>query len=178
MNKDLFSLHQLGPAFTVLSGLALVLVTAFLVGCNTITPSSGGDDFAKGADISWLPQMEAGGYVFYNEKNQAEDCLRILKDHGINAIRLRTFVDPSSDPSNGHCGKDETVAMAVRAKRYGMKVMIDFHYSDSWADPAKQRKPQAWVGHDFPALLSEKNAFLKITSLPVGNCLIYLAEIG
>ena len=111
--------------------------------------------FVKGADISWLPQMEATGYKFYNDSGIQQDCFLILKDHGINTIRLRTFVNPSSDKASGHCSKDETVAMAVRAKKWGMRVMIDFHYSDSWADPGKQKKPAAWEGHDFPQLLND-----------------------
>ncbi len=109
----------------------------------------------RGADISWLPQMEATGYKFYNDEGQEEDCFKILKDHGINAIRLRTFVNPSDDPFSGHCSKDETVAMAMRAKQWDMKVMINFHYSDSWADPSKQRKPKDWEGHDFPTLMDD-----------------------
>lgn len=108
--------------------------------------------FAKGADVSWLPQMEASGYKFYNNQGVQEDCFKILKDHGINSIRLRTFVNPSNDPGSGHCSKDETVAMALRAKNNGMRVMIDFHYSDSWADPSKQVKPKAWEGLNFEQL--------------------------
>lgn len=108
--------------------------------------------FAKGADISWLPQMEASGYIFYNEHGDKEDCFKILKDHGINAIRLRTWVNPSDNIHSGHCSKDETVAMALRAKQWGMPVMIDFHYSDTWADPGKQVKPKAWEGLDFEEL--------------------------
>jgi len=108
--------------------------------------------FAKGADVSWLPQMEASGYKFYNNQGVQEDCFKILKDHGINSIRLRTFVNPSNDPDSGHCSKDETVAMALRAKNNGMRVMIDFHYSDSWADPSKQVKPKAWEGLNFEQL--------------------------
>jgi arabinogalactan endo-1,4-beta-galactosidase len=111
--------------------------------------------FAKGADISWLPQMEATGFRFYNSQGIEEDCFKILKDHDINTIRLRTWVNPSNDKASGHCSKDETVAMAVRAQKWGMRVMIDFHYSDSWADPAKQKKPAAWEGHDFPQLLND-----------------------
>ena len=110
---------------------------------------------AKGADISWLPQMEATGYKFYNSNGEQQDCFRILKDHGINSIRLRTWVNPSNDKASGHCSTAETVAMAKRAKQWGMKVMIDFHYSDSWADPGQQRKPKAWEGHDFPQLLKD-----------------------
>jgi len=108
--------------------------------------------FAKGADIGWLPQMEATGYQFYNDDGKPEDCLKILKDHGINSIRLRTWVNPNNDKSIGHCSKDETVAMAVRAQKMGMRVMIDFHYSDSWADPGKQVKPKAWEGLNFEQL--------------------------
>jgi len=111
--------------------------------------------FAKGADISWLPQMEAAGYKFYNDNGVEEDCFKILKDHGINSIRLRTFVKPSDDKASGHCSKTETVGMAVRAQKWGMRVMIDFHYSDSWADPGKQKKPKAWEGHDFSTLLND-----------------------
>lgn len=109
--------------------------------------------FAKGADISWLPQMEASGYIFYNAQGQEEDCFKILKENGINSIRLRTFVNPSNHPVSGHCSKDETVAMALRAKKWGMRVMLNFHYSDTWADPAKQVKPKAWQDLAFPQLL-------------------------
>ena len=63
--------------------------------------------------------MEASGYVFYNTDGKAEDCFKILKDHGINSIRLRTFVNPSNNPQSGHCSKEETVAMAKRAKAVG-----------------------------------------------------------
>lgn len=118
-------------------------------------PAANTSTFAKGADISWLPQMEATGYKFYNDNGKEEDCFKILKDHGINSIRLRTFVNPSDNPASGHCSKEETVEMAVRAQKWGMHVMINFHYSDSWADPGKQRKPKAWEGHDFPALLND-----------------------
>jgi arabinogalactan endo-1,4-beta-galactosidase len=87
--------------------------------------------FVKGADIGWLPQMEATGQKFYNNNGIEEDCFKILKDHGINTIRLRTWVSPSDDKASGHCSKEETVAMAVRTKKWGMRVLIDFHYSDS-----------------------------------------------
>ncbi|WP_426342367.1 glycoside hydrolase family 53 protein [Pseudoduganella sp. S-14] len=126
--------------------LALLLAIA--------TPARAGE-FAKGADIGWLQQMEATGYKFHDEQGKQEDALQILKDHGINTVRLRTWVNPSDDRTNGHNSKDETVAMAVRAQKMGMRVMIDFHYSDSWADPSKQNKPAAWAGHDFPHLLED-----------------------
>ncbi|WP_311947381.1 glycoside hydrolase family 53 protein [Mucilaginibacter terrae] len=111
--------------------------------------------FSKGADISWLPQMEATGFKFRNAQGIEEDFFKILKDKGINTIRLRTWVNPSADKASGHCSKEETVAMALRAKKWGMRIMIDFHYSDTWADPGKQKKPKAWEGHDFSTLLND-----------------------
>lgn len=111
-------------------------------------------EFVKGADIGWLPQMEATGYKFYNFDGVEEDCMKILKDLGFNTVRLRTWVNPSDHPQSGHCSKDETVAMAVRAQKWGMRVMINFHYSDSWADPGKQHKPKDWEQLAFPELLN------------------------
>ncbi len=137
--------------------LPLLFSFTFIVACahKMAATQSNPASFAKGADISWLPQMEATGFKFYNDNGVEEDNFKILKDHGINAIRLRTWVHPSDDPQSGHCSKDETVAMAVRAQKWGMRVMIDFHYSDTWADPAKQVKPAAWQGHPFPQLLTD-----------------------
>ncbi|MFA5326341.1 MAG: glycosyl hydrolase 53 family protein [Prolixibacteraceae bacterium] len=148
---------------TIIRILIVFLAITLLTGCSKAgtsqNPPTNTGAFAKGADISWLPQMEATGYKFYNSNGVEEDCMKILKDLGINSIRLRTFVNPSDDKASGHCSKDETVAMAVRAKNMGMRVMIDFHYSDSWADPGKQKKPAAWEGHDFPTLLNDLYAY-------------------
>jgi arabinogalactan endo-1,4-beta-galactosidase len=111
--------------------------------------------FSKGADVGWLSQMEATGYIFYDIDGTQKDCLQLLKDRGMNTIRLRVWVNPSNDKTNGHCNVVETVAIAVRAKNLGMRVMIDFHYSDSWADPGKQTKPAAWATHTFAQLLDD-----------------------
>jgi arabinogalactan endo-1,4-beta-galactosidase len=108
--------------------------------------------FFRGADVSWLAQMEATGYVFYDENGNAADCLDLLMARGINSIRLRVFVHPSSDKTNGHCSPEETAVMAARAKAKGLEVMLDFHYSDTWADPAHQTKPATWASVSFAAL--------------------------
>ena len=108
--------------------------------------------FARGADVGWLQQMEATGYVFYNDKGVAQDCFQILKDKGINSVRFRVFVNPSADKVSGHCSRDEVVTMSKRAKAMGFRIMIDFHYSDTWADPGKQVKPAAWANHNFSEL--------------------------
>ena len=137
--------------------LTLVCLLPILLLSQSGVPRSGAQkkEFVKGADIGWLQQMEATGYKFYNDSGKQEDCFKILKDHGINTVRLRTWVNPSDNKGSGHNSKAETVAMAVRAKQWGMKVMINFHYSDSWADPGKQKKPAAWEGHSFPVLLKD-----------------------
>jgi arabinogalactan endo-1,4-beta-galactosidase len=75
-----------------------------------------------------------------------------LKGYGISAIRLRTWVNPSSDPVNGHCSQSETIAMAVRCKNAGLQVMIDFHFGDTWNDAGHQNPPAAWAGLSFSSL--------------------------
>lgn len=160
----------------------MLLLVFLLTGCSKDGTSQEikNTSFVKGADISWLPQMEATGYKFYNDKGEEEDCFKILKDHGINSIRLRTFVNPSDDKASGHCSKDETVAMALRAQKWGMRVMIDFHYSDSWADPGKQKKPAAWEGHDFPTLLNDlyNYTFDVMTSLKMAGVTPEWVQVG
>ncbi|ETT51821.1 LPXTG-motif cell wall anchor domain-containing protein [Paenibacillus sp. FSL R7-269] len=108
--------------------------------------------FAKGADVSWLPQMEAEGHKFYNDQGDEADLLQILKDHGIDSIRLRAFVDPSDDPINGHNSTEEMVQLASRVSALGFRVMVDLHYSDSWADPGKQVTPAAWASDNLEQL--------------------------
>ncbi|WP_029271446.1 MULTISPECIES: glycosyl hydrolase 53 family protein [unclassified Flavobacterium] len=141
------------------NSIFFLFALAVLVSCSTTkdTPDSKSDEkgFAKGADVGWLPQMEATGYKFYDSDGSPKDCLQLLKDRGINTIRLRVWVNPNNDKASGHCSPEETVVMAVRAKKMGMRIMIDFHYSDSWADPAKQKKPAAWEKHSFPELLND-----------------------
>jgi arabinogalactan endo-1,4-beta-galactosidase len=151
-------------------------------GCTTsrLSPAPKHNSFSKGADISWLPQMEATGYKFYNDQGIEQDCFQILKDHGINTIRLRVWVNPSADKASGHCSTAETVAMAVRAQRMGMRVMIDLHYSDSWADPGKQVKPKAWEGHAFPVLLNDvyDYTFSVMTALKASNVYPEWVQVG
>lgn len=136
--------------------------------------------FAKGADVGWLPQMEATGYKFYDSDGNEKDCLQLLKDRGMNSIRLRVFVNPNEDKASGHCSKEETITMALRAQKMGMRVMIDFHYSDSWADPAKQNKPAAWANHTFPELLNDvyNHTFDVISSLKKAGVTPEWVQIG
>lgn len=132
------------------------IILNFFIGITTLLAANEvRAQFVKGADIGWLQQMEATGYKFYDSTGNQKECLQILKDHGINTVRLRVWVNPSNDKINGHCSKKEVAEMALRAKNMGMRIMIDFHYSDSWADPAKQTKPAAWAQHSFTQLLTD-----------------------
>jgi beta-galactosidase len=112
-------------------------------------------DKMLGADISFLPELEAKGMKF-SDKGVEKDAIQILKDHGMNYVRLRIFNEPARDsgysPGKGFCDLAHTLAMAKRVKAVGMKLLLDFHYSDYWADPGKQSKPAAWKGLSFPEL--------------------------
>lgn len=101
--------------------------------------------FAKGADVSWLTEMEGDGVNFYSASGKKQECLSLLRDLGVNSIRLRVWVNPDG----GWCNKNDVVAKAWRAQQLGFRLMIDFHYSDTWADPAHQTVPAAWQGYTF-----------------------------
>lgn len=105
-----------------------------------------------GADISFLPELESRGMKF-SDKGTPGDAIEILKAHGFNYVRLRLFVDPANpkgySPDKGFCDLNHTLAMAKRIKAAGMKFLLDFHYSDYWADPQQQNEPKAWLGEDF-----------------------------
>jgi beta-galactosidase len=105
-----------------------------------------------GADISFLPELENKGIKFSDNSVQ-KDAIEILKDHGFNYVRLRIFNNPATDsgysPGKGFCDIQHTKEMAKRVKAAGMKLLLDFHYSDYWADPGHQIKPAAWKGLSF-----------------------------
>jgi len=126
---------------------------------NPHNPSdtTGNTSFAKGADISWLTEMEANGYKFYNRDGKQGDCYQVMKDEGMNSIRLRAWVNPTA----GWCNTADVVAKAKRAKAAGMRIMIDFHYSDWWADPGKQNKPAAWSSLSFSDLTNAVSDYTK-----------------
>lgn len=111
-------------------------------------PDTTKTEFAKGADISWITEMEAAGLKFYNAAGATQEGMALMKSLGMNTIRLRVWVNPSPAWNN----TADVVAKALRAKNLGLRIMIDFHYSDSWADPGKQTKPAAWVGKDLAGL--------------------------
>lgn len=107
-----------------------------------------------GVDIGWGLQLEALGYSWQNEAGEQKDLLELTKELGVNAVRLRVFVNPPADgmwkkQKNeicmlGFCDSKNVLKMAQRVKKYGMKLMIDFHYSDHFADPQYQDLPEEW----------------------------------
>ena len=113
------------------------------------------NDKIIGADISFLPELESRGMKF-SSNGKPGDAIEIMKEHGFNYIRLRIFNEPANpkgySPNKGFCDLEHTKAMAKRIKAAGMKFLLDFHYSDYWADPQQQNKPAAWAGQDFTTL--------------------------
>lgn len=124
-----------------------MLSCMFLTGCYYSTDTARGT-FARGADLSWWTEMESDSVMFFNSDGQKEDCIALLRGLGMDAVRLRVWVNHTT----GWCNKDEVVSKAVRAAKQGQRLMIDFHYSDNFADPQQQRIPAAWQQYDFDQL--------------------------
>lgn len=108
------------------------------------------DDFIRGMDASSVLVLENSGVTFYNYEGEEQDVFMTLAQSGVNYIRLRVWNDPYNEDGNGYGGGNNDVPTAIelgkRATQYGMKVCIDFHYSDFWADPKRQHAPKAWKG--------------------------------
>lgn len=108
------------------------------------------DDFIRGMDASEVLVEENSGVKYYNYGGEEQDVFMTLAQSGVNYIRLRVWNDPYDENGNGYGGGNNDVETAIelgkRATKYGMKVLIDFHYSDFWADPKRQHAPKAWEG--------------------------------
>lgn len=107
-----------------------------------------------GADISWYTEMEADGRHFYNAQGEQMSCPELMRQLGVRAVRLRVWVNPE----NAACQFNNTADVVAKAKAAAaakLAVMIDFHYSDLWADPSRQQKPKAWEGLSFDQLLQK-----------------------
>ncbi|WP_434756506.1 glycosyl hydrolase 53 family protein [Paenibacillus amylolyticus] len=115
-------------------------------------------DYVRGVDISTLTAIEAKGGKYLDSNGTERDLLDILMDRGVNYVRLRLWNDPQK--SGGYNDKADVIKMAVRAKQKGLKVLLDFHYSDEWAHPGQQLRPKAWENLDFEGL---KRAVYKYT---------------
>lgn len=180
--------------FATLAALAFA-VSSLFVGCGGSggyqkdepdEPSVDEVAFARGADVSWASEMEydmthnpsrIGGRAFKDSKGNA-GLYPVLKAAGINAIRLRVWVRPE-DP-NGWSGKEDVVRMAKRAAEAGMAVMIDFHYSDFFADPSCQNTPSEWAGLDLNGLCAKVSGHTKdvLTALKSAGVTPLWVQVG
>ena len=167
--------------------LLLLLIAGIVLSCNKtaatannipplVVPADTAKIFYKGADVGWLTEMEAAGLKFYNHLNIQQDGMQLLKELGMNSIRLRVFVNPA----DGWCNTADVLKKALRAKALGMKIMIDFHYSDSWADPGKQTKPAAWMAQDFATLKQSvaTHTFTVLNTLKTNGIIPTWVQVG
>ncbi|MDE5656265.1 MAG: arabinogalactan endo-1,4-beta-galactosidase [Muribaculaceae bacterium] len=151
----------------ILLSAALAMGLAALQGCTQDSPVTNPPvdktpveiergTFAKGADVSWLTQFEARGYKWQNADGVQKELMTLLRDDcGVNAIRLRVWVNPENDAEvQGWCNTDDFMVKARRANALGLRLMVDFHFSDTWADPGKQYMPAAWAELDLDGVLA------------------------
>ncbi|WHZ02597.1 glycosyl hydrolase 53 family protein [Neobacillus sp. YX16] len=143
------------------------------------------DDFIKGVDVSSIISLENSGVKFKNEAGYPQDIFTTLANSGVNYVRVRVWNDPFDAAGKGYGGGNNDLKTAIeigkRATANGMKLLVDFHYSDFWADPAKQQVPKAWKNLSFEdkknalytytkeSLQAMKNAGIDIGMVQVGN---------
>lgn len=145
--------------------IGFLLIVLMAISCQKQDASP----FVIGADISFVPQMEARGSVYYDENNEEKDICQIMADKHFDNIRLRLFVNPEAEKGyskDGFCGLEETIKMAQRVKNAGMDFTLNLHYSDTWADPDKQFKPSAWEGLSGAEL---ENALYEYTKMALNK---------
>lgn len=134
------------------------------------------EDFILGMDASCVPALEAGGVRYYDHDGVEKNVFEILSENGINYIRVRIWNDPFDKEGNGYGGGNCDIENAINigkvATGYGMKLLVNFHYSDFWADPGKQMEPKAWQGMDIEQKTEAlyqytKTSLLKLTEAGV-----------
>ena len=121
----------------------------------TMTPATAN---VVGVDVGWLTQLQSMGYTWTDTTGASGSALQILKNHGVNTIRIRTFVNPTITAGVLGVGDNDqagSIALAVLANSMGFKIMIDFHYSDTWADPGHQTTPAAWTNDSYAQLQTD-----------------------
>lgn len=121
-------------------------------------------EFARGADVSWITELEHKGYTFANQAGVEKECMSLLRDDcGVNAIRLRVWVNPA----NGYNNIADVIVKARRAHNLGLRIMIDFHFSDTWADPGAQVTPLGWSQDNLESLKIDMSSHIYEMLLPL-----------
>ena len=131
--------------------------------------------YAIGADLSFMKQAEDSGFVF-KENGKAKPCIQIFKDHGYNWIRLRLFHTPTKLPNS----LAYTITIAKQAKKHSLKFLLDYHYSDTWADPGKQYLPKAWEGKSQAELVQAVFEYTRNTMIAFRDSAVFpdMVQIG
>lgn len=143
------------------------------------------EDTIRGVDISSIISLENSGVNFYNFDGQKQDIFKTLSESGVNYIRVRVWHNPYDENGNGYGGGNNDLAKSIeigqRATKYGMKLLVDFHYSDFWSDPGKQQAPKAWQDYSVDQKVSAiynytktslqqlRNAGVDIGMVQIGN---------
>ena len=154
-------------------------ILAFLIGVCVVSAVQAQQSFWLGADISGTTELEARGCQLRNTQGEPRENTALMRELGLNAVRLRVWVNPVEH--GGFCNKEDVVRMALRAKNWGMALMIDFHYSDWWADPGHQNIPAQWkqmtykemkkalYDHTHDVLAAIRKAGVEVCWVQVGN---------
>lgn len=131
--------------------------TIFLLACASAsnTHAQCPPQELRAADVSFVPQIEAAGGVFRDESGSDADIMALLSSRGFNAVRLRVWIAPA----DGYCNLAHTCQMAQRAQAVGLSIVLDLHYSDTWADPGQQTIPAAWAGQSQAQLRQSIEAY-------------------
>ncbi|MEN6324359.1 MAG: glycosyl hydrolase 53 family protein [Proteiniphilum sp.] len=157
-------------------------ITSLLQGCLFVTillvftiKSAFSQEYIIGADFSYLKEAEDNGFSF-KEDGVTKPGLQIFKDHGYNWIRLRLFHTPTQLPND----LKYTIALAKEAKEMGYKFLLDYHYSDTWADPGKQFIPKAWEGLSHEALVDSVFNYTRATMIAFREAGVFpdMVQIG
>lgn len=147
-------------------------------------PVRGALDFVKGMDMSSVISLENAGVTFKDTNGKTTDVFKVLSNAGVTTIRVRVWNNPYDTNGNGYgggnCDIDKAISIGKRATKYGMDLLVDFHYSDFWADPAKQEAPKAWANYSVEQKAQAVYDFTKdsLNKLKAQNIAVGIVQVG
>ena len=141
------------PFFLSVLAIAFIIMLFFIINTSNVSQQKNAHDFYVGGDLSSIIEVEENGGKFYDHEGNEMDVFEILKENGMDSVRIRIWNDPVDENgvpyANGHNDLETAVKIGKRATDCGMRVLIDFHYSDFWADPSSQEVPKDWKNLTF-----------------------------